>query len=273
MRGAQTTGRDYAAKPLSPPVASWALVAGASEGLGEAWAKGLAAQGRSLILLARRQAVLDEVAAKLRGTAEVVTAAVDLGGGDVRAKVAPLLEGRPLDVLVYNAAASPVGPFLEQTPEQTRLSVEVNCRSPVELCHLVLPGMVERKRGAVVLMSSLTAFQGTAYTAVYGATKAFNLSLAEALWAELQGTGVNVMACCAGATRTQSYLKAVPGGSPGELEPDEVVSEALVQLARARPSMIPGRFNRFASFLMTRVMTRRMAVNTMASQTRKRLKP
>lgn len=248
-------------------------MAGASEGLGEAWAQGLAAKGHSLVLLARRQAVLDAVAAKLRGSVEVVTAAVDLGGGDVRARVAPLLEGRPLDVFVYNAASSPVGPFLQQTPEQTRLSIEVNCSAPVELCHLVLPGMVERKRGTVVLMSSLTAFQGTAYTAVYGATKAFNLTLAEALWAELRGTGVNVMACCAGATRTQSYLKAVPGGAPGELEPADVVREAIAAMHRGAPSMVPGRFNRFASFLMRRVLSRRAAVLTMASQTVKRIQP
>ncbi len=260
---------DYAHKPVSTRARSWALVAGASEGLGAAWAEGLAAAGHSLILLARRQAVLDEVAAKLRGSVEVVTAAVDLGAAELRDKVAPLLEGRPLDVLVYNAAFSPVGPFLSHTPDQSRAALDVNCRAPVELCHLVLPGMVERKRGAVVLMSSLTAFQGTAYTAVYGATKAFNLSLAEALWAELRGTGVEVMACCAGATRTQSYLKAVPNGAPGELEPGDVVREALARLHG--PTMIPGRFNRFASFVMTRFMSRRRAVLTMASQTTKRL--
>jgi short-subunit dehydrogenase len=103
---------------------------------------------------------------------------------------------------------------------------------------------------------------------VYGATKSFNLVLAEALWAELRGTGVNVMACCAGATRTQSYLKAMPNGAPGELEPQQVVREAL-KLMHHRPMMIPGRFNRFASFLMRRVLPRRAAVLTMASQTKR----
>jgi short-subunit dehydrogenase len=131
--------------------------------------------------------------------------------------------------------------------------------------------MLERRRGAIVLMSSLTAFQGTAYTAVYGATKAFNLSLAEALWAELRDTGVEVMACCAGATRTQSYLKAMPGGAPGELDPDQVVREALARIGRG-PIMIPGRFNRVASFFMRRLLPRRKAVEIMASQT-KRLQP
>ncbi len=246
---------------------SWALVAGASEGLGAAWAEGLHAQGHSLVLLARRQPVLDEVAAKLKGR-EVVTAAVDLGAEGLTEKVAPLLEGRPLDVLVYNAAAAPVGPFLKMSREQTRASVDVNCRAPVELLHLVLPGMVERGRGAIVLMSSLTAFQGTPYTAVYGATKSFNLTLAEALWAELKGTGVTVLACCAGATRTQSYLKAMPGGAPGELEPEQVVREGLAAIGRG-PSMIPGRFNRFASFLLRRLMPRRAAVMTLASQTKR----
>jgi len=242
-------------------------VAGASEGLGAAWAEGLHAQGHALVLLARRQAVLDEVAAKLKGP-EVVTAAVDLASGDLTAKVATLLEGRPLDVLVYNAAAAPVGPFVQMTPAQTRAAIDVNCRAPVELLHLVLPGMIERRRGAVVLMSSLTAFQGTAYTAVYGATKAFNLTLAEALWAELRGTGVTVLACCAGATRTQSYLKAMPNGAPGELEPHQVVREGLAAIGRG-PTMIPGRFNRFASFFLRRFLPRRAAVGILASQTKR----
>ncbi|MBL8950152.1 MAG: SDR family NAD(P)-dependent oxidoreductase [Myxococcaceae bacterium] len=245
----------------------WALVAGASEGLGAAFAEGLHARGHSLVLLARRQAALDAVAGQLKGR-EVVTAAVDLGADGVAAKVAPLLEGREVDVLVYNAAAAPVGPFLKMTPEQTRASLDVNCRAPVELLHLVLPGMVARGRGAVVLMSSLSAYQGVANTAVYGATKAFNLNLAEALWAELRGTGVEVLACCSGAIRTKSYLESMPGGAPGELEPAQVVREALDAIGKG-PAMIPGRFNRFAAFMLRRLMPRRAAILTMASQTKK----
>jgi short-subunit dehydrogenase len=244
------------------------LVAGASEGLGAAWASALAAKGYALVLVARRALALEHVAAKLkRSGTQVISAPVDLGAPDAAARIVPLLEGRPLEVLVYNAAAAPVGSFLSLTPEQTRASIDVNCRGPVELLHRVLPGMVERRRGAVVLMSSLTAFQGSAFTAVYGATKSFNLALAEALWAELEGTGVNVLACCAGATRTPSYLKAMPHGAPGELEPEDVVREALEALEKG-PSMIPGRFNRVASFFMRRVMSRRAAVLTLAARTR-----
>lgn len=247
-------------------------MAGASEGLGAAWAEGLAARGHALVLVARRPEVLEALAARLgaRGT-EVVALALDLGAPDAPDRIAQALEGRPLDVLVYNAAAAPAGPFLSMTPEQTRAAIDVNCRAPVGLLHRLLPGMVQRQRGAVVLMSSLTAFQGTAYTAVYGATKAFNLSLAEALWAELEGTGVSVLACCAGATRTPGYVKAMPDGAPGELAPEQVVAEALTALKRG-PLMVPGLLNRVVAFLFQRVLPRRVTIKLMASRTRS-LKP
>lgn len=253
---------------------SWALVAGASEGIGEAFAHALAARGHDLILLARRESVLETTAAAVRQkyARQVVTASVDLGAEGFLDRVKPLLEGRPPEVVVWNAAASPIGSFLKQTAAQTVPAVMVNCRGPVELCHLVLPGMVERKRGAVVLMSSLTAYQGTAYTAVYGATKAFNLSLAEALWAELRGTGVEVMACCAGPTRTPGYTKSMPDGAPGELDAAQVAEEALRALGSG-PAMTPGLFNTFVSFFLRRMLPRRAAISIMASQTKRLIPP
>jgi short-subunit dehydrogenase len=161
-----------------------------------------------------------------------------------------------------------LGTFVGQGLDRSLGALAVNCRGPLELLHLLLPGMIERRRGAVVLMSSLTAFQGTPYTAVYGATKAFNLALAEALWAELRGSGVEVLACCAGATRTPGYLKAMPHGAPGELEPEEVVEATLDRIGRG-PLLIPGAFNKLASFFMRRVLPRRAAVMLMAAQTKR----
>ena len=129
-----------------------------------------------------------------------------------------------------------------------------------------------RGRGAVVLMSSLTAFQGSPYASIYGATKAFNLSLAEALWSELAASGVKVIASCAGATLTPGYLKrSARGGAPGELEPAQVAKETLAALGSG-PLLIPGAFNRFASFLMRRLMPRRTTIGLMGSQTRKLLR-
>jgi uncharacterized protein len=195
----------------------WALVAGASEGLGAAFAHALASRGHDLILIARRAEQLESLAAALRQAhkIQVVVAALDLASPELAAALRALIEGREVGLLVCNAAFAPLGPFVEQPLDNALRSVDVNCRSPVTLLQLLLPPMVARGRGAVVLMSSLTAFQGSPYAAVYGATKAFNLSLAEALWHEVGPHGVKVIASCAGATRTPGYLKtAAPGGAP-----------------------------------------------------------
>ena len=249
----------------------WAVIAGASEGLGAAFARALAARGHDLVLIARRAGPLEELAQQLRSAhrVEVVTAAVDLAGGVD--PVASLVEGREVGVLVCNAAYAPLGPFADLPLNQKLQVVDVNCRAPVALLHGVLPGMIARKKGAVVLMSSLTAFQGSPYAGIYGATKAFNLSLAEALWAEAAPHGVKVLACCAGATRTPGYLRSMPGGAPGELEPDEVVAQTLAALGSG-PLLIPGAFNRLASFVLRRLLPRRVAITLMGTQTRKLLR-
>lgn len=249
----------------------WAVVAGASEGLGAAFAHALAGQGYDLLLLARRADALEAVAAPLRSKVEVVTKAIDLGAGSLAADVTALVEGREVGVLVCNAAFAPMGAFDGQGLEEKLKAIDVNCRSPVTLAHVLLPKMIARRRGAVVLMSSLTAFQGSPFVSVYGATKAFNLSLAEALWAEAAPHGVHVVASCAGATRTPGYLKTAIGKAPGELEPDQVAAETLAALGHG-PVVIPGAFNRFASFLMRRVMPRRSTVALMGAQTRKLLR-
>jgi len=134
--------------------------------------------------------------------------------------------------------------------------------------------MAQRGRGGIVLMSSLTAFQGTPLAASYGATKAFNLVLAEALWGELQDRGVDALACCAGATLTPGFAVATPRRETGRLapkpqDPAEVAREALDALGH-RPFVITGRGNRIASWLMRRILTRRFAVATMGRAMRKR---
>jgi short-subunit dehydrogenase len=103
---------------------------------------------------------------------------------------------------------------------------------------------------------------------LYGATKSFGLTFAEGLWFELRDRGVDVLACCAGATRTPAFVAAMPGGAPGLLEPRQVVEEALDSLGR-RPSMIPGHVNRLVSFLLRRLLPRRAAIAVLGNQTRR----
>ena len=256
---------------VSARYGTWAVVAGASEGLGAAFAEAVAGRGYDVVLIARRVEKLEALAERLgaRHGVRVLAVALDLSAPDVGTRLVAELGDREVGLLVYNAAHAPLGPFLQSGPDEALRAVDVNCRAPLLLLHALLPAMVARGRGGVVLMSSLTAFQGTPWTTVYGATKAFNLTLGEGLWLELAQRGVDVVVCAAGATRTPNYLaRAARGGAPGELEPAQVAEEALLGLG-ATALVIPGRFNRLASWLMRRVLTRRAAVRILEGQTRK----
>lgn len=246
----------------------WAVVAGASEGLGAAYAGELAARGLNLLLLARRLDVLEQVAAPLRALVEVRTAVLDLGDPDLAAKLEALTAELDVGLCVYNAARSHIGPFLEQSLADKQQILDINCRGPLTVAHVLGGGMARRGRGGLLLMSSMTAFWGSPLVATYGATRAFNLSLGEALWYELREHGVDVLVCCAGATRTPGFLRAAGPRGPRSMAAAAVVREALGALGRV-PSMIPGRFNRFGAFVLGRVLSRRRAIGLMGSQTRR----
>jgi len=115
--------------------------------------------------------------------------------------------GREIGVLVYNAASAPIGNFLELPQQHLLQVVDVNIRAPIVFVHTLVPPMLERRRGAVVLMSSLSGLQGSPRIATYAASKAFNTILAEGLWGELRQNGIDVLASCAGAIRTRNYAE------------------------------------------------------------------
>jgi short-subunit dehydrogenase len=248
---------------------SWAVVAGASEGLGAAWAEALAARGLNLVLFARRREVLDATAAAIRTRhgVDVRTQALDLAGTGFGVELERLAGALEVGFGVFNAAHAPRGAFLDLSLEDQLRSVDVNCRGPLTMAHVLGSRMAARGRGGLVLMSSLAAFHGSPFIATYGATKAFNLVLGEGLWFELQARGVDVLACAAGATITPGFLRASPRGEPGMIQPEQVVEEALRRLGRTG-IMIPGRFNRFASFLMRRIFPRGTAVGILGNRTR-----
>jgi short-subunit dehydrogenase len=248
----------------------FALIAGASVGLGEAFARQLAERGLHLLLVARRQDALDRLAADLRARhgIEVHTLAADLGQSDLRAAIEGLVADRTVGLLVYNAAYSVIGPFVDHPLEEQLRVLDVNCRGPLLLSHLLGKAMAKRGRGGIVLMTSMAGSQGGPWLATYAASKAFNLVLAEGLWDELHQQGVDVVACRAGATRTPGYAASQPQPSRVPLlEPDRVVRETLNALGR-KPSLVPGLFYRFSAFVMNRLLPRRMAVRIMGRATR-----
>jgi short-subunit dehydrogenase len=246
------------------------VVAGASEGLGAAFARALAARGLRLVLLARRPGPLEALATELRArhAVEVVAAPLDLARADVGEAVAAVVGEREVGLLVANAAASTIGPFLERPLDAHLAVLDVNCRATLVLCHRLGGAMARRGRGGLLLVSSLAGGQGNPWLASYAASKAYELVLAEGLWAELRGRGVDVLACRAGATRTPAYQATRPRAEVPLMAPEAVVEAALRALGRG-PVVVTGALNRAAAFLFTRLLPRRLAIRVMERATRR----
>jgi uncharacterized protein len=251
-----------------------ALVAGASEGIGAAFATCLAAEGMDLVIIARRFQPLQQLADLLENKykVNVMCISCDLSGINATQQIKEALNGREISLLVYNAALSYIGPFIQNSEEKQSQAIQVNMITPLNMVRMFGEKMLTRGKGAVVLMTSLAGFQGSGYLSVYAATKAFNRILAESLWYEWKNSGVDIIACCAGATATPGYMNSNPDKTgyftPRVLEPEEVPYECFKKLGK-QPSCITGRGNRLASFVMQKLLPRKMAVNIMGDNTRK----
>jgi len=246
----------------------WAIVAGASEGIGAAYAEACAKQGLDLVLVARRAGMLKSLASELsvKYNVETKTIALDLSATDAAEQIAENAKELEISLLIYNAAFSAIGPFLERPLDDHLKEIQTNAFSPLKLVYHFAEQMLERGRGGIVLMSSLSAFQGSAYISTYAATKAFNIVLAEGLWEEWRERGVNVLVCVSGAVRTPNYVASEPEQTGGlgdmTMHPDQVVKEALNALGTG-PYVIPGRMNRISSFVMRHLLPRKTAVKFM----------
>ena len=250
----------------------WAIVAGASMGLGEAFARGCAARGLNVVLVAREAELLQRLAEDISQKAGVETRVMpaDLSERDALDRILRESQGLDVGLLVYNAAHSVIGPFWKIGVDDHLKEIDVNVRGPLVLAHGFGERMRARRRGGIVLLSSMAGFQGTARISNYAATKAYNLVLGEGLWSELCNDGVDVLVCCAGATRTPSYERSA--AKQGKLvpvqTPQAVVEETLASLGRG-PLLIPGRANRLASFFLRHLLGRRAAVRVMAQASAK----
>jgi len=256
-------------RALTERYGAWAVVAGASEGIGAAFAGCLAERGLNLLLIARRGPLLEDVARHIRERhdIEVRCLAMDLADPTLGDKLVETTAGLDLGVLIYNAAFVPTGRFLELGREALDQVARVNVCGPLALLHTLLPPLCARGRGAVVLMSSLAGFQGTPNIAAYAATKAFNTILAEGLWAELREQGIDVVACCAGATRTPGYERTFGREVPGMLTPEAAARQTLDALGKG-PRVVTGWVNRVSAQVINRLLTRRAAIRLIASNTR-----
>lgn len=248
-----------------------ALVTGASAGIGQAYAEGLAARGCDLVLVARRRQRLEDLGQRLMAEHDIRchVIAVDLGEADAASHLRDEVQGLEIDVLVNNAGFATYGRIDDVEAARDRSQVLVNSASMVDLCHAFIPDMIKRRNGIVLNLSSIAAFQAVPFMAVYGATKAFNLSYTEALWRETRGTGVRVMAVCPGATATEFF--DVVGNDEETLFGKPIAASAVVDasikaLRRDRPSMVVGTFNRLTTWL-PRLLPRKAVLAVAARQT------
>jgi short-subunit dehydrogenase len=193
------------------------VIAGASVGLGAAFADAAAGHGFNVVLIARRQEALAVTAAAIEARRHVETRrlVVDLADPAAGQAIADATADIDVGVLVYNAAAEPEGLFLAPPLAGYRTNLEVNCWTPTVLCHLLGPRLQAKGRGAVAIVSSMAALQGIPMFTAYGAAKAYELILAEGLWHEWRAHGVDVLGYVVGATASSTFRGAAPDAYDG----------------------------------------------------------
>jgi short-subunit dehydrogenase len=227
----------------------WALIAGGSEGIGLCFARRLAAAGIHLHLLARREAPLAAARHSLRSDfdIEVRTHALDLTEPGLEARLDALTGDSEIGLLVYNAGALHDAALFHDEPlDKATTLVALNCTGPLLFSHRLGSAMRERGRGGIILLSSMAGLCGGGYVAVYSATKAFDITLAEGLWAELAPHGVDVLGLVAGATATPAMASAGIVFDEGEaMAADQVALEGLERLPHG-PLHVAGEDNREA---------------------------
>jgi short-subunit dehydrogenase len=230
----------------------WAVVTGASSGLGAVFAEQLAERGMPLMLAGRDATRLQHVRQRVQQKAPGVDVEVVVGDLGTDAGVEELIAAlgdREVDVLVNNAGFGTHGLLAEIDARREHELVAVNVDALVQLTHAVLPGMLARGRGGILNVASTIAFQPGPYQATYGASKAFVLSFSHAVRAETKGSGVTVTALCPGPTRT-GFVAALGADVSGVavyrnlVAPEPVVAAGLRGLDRGRAVVIPGRRNR-----------------------------
>jgi short-subunit dehydrogenase len=211
----------------------WAVIAGASEGIGEHAARQLAADGFSVVLVARRQEVLDALAASIRAAnpdVEALGLALDLSLDDAADRLVDAVAGLDVGLVFYNAGAD-TGPvlFLDRAADDVLGMVRRNVVTPTAVCHALGRRLRDRGRGGIVVIGSMAGVSGSALIATYSATKAYQQVLCEGLWRELGASGVDVVHVIAGATATPAHHRTGAVASPDhpQADPADVARNAL----------------------------------------------
>ena len=249
------------------------LITGASSGIGEEFAHRYAAQKHDLVLVARTESKLQDLAEKLRAEHGITVTVIpcDLSEPDAAKRLWEETNRARLeiDVLVNNAGFGTHGDVADDNPDRLEQEVRLNCLTLTGLTARYLPAMRERKNGTIINIASTAAFQPLPHMAVYGATKAFVLSFTEALWAETRKDGIRVLAVCPGPTDTSFFEIAGESAAIGKMRSTRQLLESTLQaLKTTKPSFVDGLGNAVVARFVTRVVPKRavMAIVDQAFQ-------
>lgn len=256
----------------------WALVTGASSGIGAELARQLAAKGLNVAVAARRKERLDTLTAALKQKhgVEARAIAVDLTAPDYLDVIEAATNDIEIGLLVNNAGSGVPGAFLKQGVDGRTRVVQLNVTTPMQLAHLFGQKMSRRGHGGILFVSSTSAFTGTPYMANYAGTKAFILSLGEALHVELKPQGIDVTVLVPGPTRTEMVeMEGTDFSNMPKMmwmDADAVAAAGLNGLGRQRV-VVPGGMNKVMQFMLTRVLSRSAAANMFGGMMKNAIDP
>jgi short-subunit dehydrogenase len=244
------------------------LITGASSGIGEAFARNLANRGANLVLTARSEDKLRQVASELseKHSIEIQVFPGDLSRPDMPQRLCTQVQSASLsvDVLINNAGFGKWGHFLEHDYQSYQDMLNLNINALVSLTYLFLPSMLKRRDGGIINVASTAAFQPIPYVAAYSATKAFVLSFSEALWGEYHELGLTVLALCPGNTSTNfADVANADVTKMTEAETPETVAQAgLEAFLKGRNYVISGKIGNYLLANSSRLLSRRRVIKT-----------
>jgi len=246
----------------------WALVTGASAGIGKAFSEVLGAEGTNLVLTARRRERLEELAHKLAATRKIQTEMVvaDLALASAPQEIFQFTKDRKIEIelLVNNAGFGAYGEFFAEESKRLVDMVQVNCGAVVHLTRLYLPGMIARQRGDVLIVASTASFQGVPYISTYAATKAFDLHFAEGLAEEVRPYGVRVCALCPGSTESEFHVVARQEKFKRHAESAEKVARTGLRALAAGKSYVISGLGNYLGAHSQRLVPRRVVTRVAA---------
>jgi short-subunit dehydrogenase len=241
------------------------VITGASSGIGESFARLLAAMELDLILVARRRDRLDALASELSRAHDMAVqiCVADLGEEKAIDQLMKVCKGKDIGLLISNAGFGMKGPHQDNDPQTMTQMLKVNCHAPMQLTQRFIPQLVERGKGGIIITSSVEGLMGFPYSTPYAASKAFTNSLSEGLWGELSPQGIDVLGLCPSSTDTETHdLQGIDKSTlEGMMSPEEVAQEALDNIQNG-PIYIAGAGNR-EMFAGITNMPRRDALNIM----------